>query len=135
MKKKKIIVLANWILEEDFWDLWCKTVTIDDYLLVKEKEEYILEKFTIIINQMYYNKWIHLNTVLKLLCDLYENNRLLYSKLLFRVNSFFSFWDFIIVCYNVDDIWNKVLKDINISYRIFNSKESLILFCKNYLCQ
>jgi len=133
--KKKLVLLTNWITPDSFKciDL-VRTVNID-FNNKKKYSEYVFEKYTNIINQLYYNNWIHLNTILLLLYKVKKIDGLLYSLLLSRVNSLFSFGDFIIIWYNVDEFWLSVLNDINIWYKIFYDKNSLVYFCKNYLCQ
>lgn len=135
MIQQKIVILAQTLQANDFTIEYDMNTSKIDISLNNYKNEYIMEKYVLIMNQLYYNKWIHLNTILLLLKETFIVDRLLYSKLLNRINSLFSFWDFMVLSYNIDDIWLEVLKDIKIWYKNFESKEKLIYFCKKYLCQ
>jgi len=135
MKTKKLVLLCNDVTIENFkYKFLVRTVNIDMENKLKYRE-YVFEKYTTIINQLFFNNWVHLNTILLLLYKVKKIDRLLYSVLLHRVNSLFSFGDFIVIGYNVDKFWLGVLKDINIWYKLFDDKTELTYFCKKHLCQ
>ena len=113
MKKTILLISNDLVISELYFCLNMCLIHID--LDKINNKEYLVEKYTTVIAQLFSNKyWIHFNTLPLVLYYIKLNNKLLYSILINRVNSFFSFGNFEIIWYNVNDNLLDIIKDINI---------------------